>query len=123
MSHMRVAIKVILAVAAMTCGCNTKTQTHAKTDTPVTASGRRLFLDVHHFGPGKVTAQDVAGAHAKDLAVQAKHDVRFVSYWFDPESGTVQCLADAPSAEAAVAVHREAHGLLPDSIAEVQEGH
>jgi hypothetical protein len=33
------------------------------------------------------------------------------------------CLVEAPSAEAALAVHREAHGLLADRIYQVQEGH
>jgi hypothetical protein len=88
----------------------------------VPAPGKKLFMDVHHFGPGKVTAKDVAGAHAKDLATQAKHDVKYLNYWFDAESGTVMCLSEAPSAEAAIAVHKEAHGLLPDSIEQVSEG-
>jgi Protein of unknown function (DUF4242) len=34
----------------------------------------------------------------------------------------VFCLAEALSAEAATAVHREAHGLLADRIYEVVEG-
>ena len=32
------------------------------------------------------------------------------------------CLCEAPSAEAAEAVHREAHGLVADEIVEVKEG-
>jgi hypothetical protein len=84
--------------------------------------GAQLYLDVHHFGVGKVSAGDVAGAHQKDLAVGPKHDVKYLNYWFEPASGTVFCLVQAPSAEAAVAVHREAHGLLPESIAAVSEG-
>ncbi len=32
------------------------------------------------------------------------------------------CLAEAPSADAAIAVHREAHGLIPSAIEEVSEG-
>ena len=32
------------------------------------------------------------------------------------------CLAKAPNAEAAIATHREAHGLLADRIFEVVEG-
>jgi uncharacterized protein DUF4242 len=43
-------------------------------------------------------------------------------YWFDETTGKVFCLADAPSPEAAAAVHREAHGLLADEIVEVREG-
>ncbi|HEX6763926.1 MAG TPA: DUF4242 domain-containing protein [Polyangiaceae bacterium] len=84
--------------------------------------GKKLFLDVHHLGAGKATAKDVAGVHAKDLATQAKHHVSYLNYWFDEASGTVMCLVEAPSAEAAVAVHKEAHGLVADSIEEVSEG-
>jgi hypothetical protein len=84
--------------------------------------GRKLYLDVHRLGPGKVTAKDVAAAHQRDLAVQAKHQTRFLNYWFDAESGTVMCLCEAPSIEAALAVHKEAHGLMPDTIEEVIEG-
>ena len=82
----------------------------------------KLYMDVHHLGAGKVTAKDVAAAHQKDLVVGAKHDVKYLNYWFDEQTGTVQCLVEAPSAEAAVAVHKEAHGLVPDSIEEVSEG-
>ena len=84
--------------------------------------GKKLFLDVHHLGAGKVSAADVAGAHQKDLAAQGKHHARYLNYWFDAAEGTVMCLAEAPSAEAALAVHREAHGLMPDAIGEVTEG-
>lgn len=86
------------------------------------AAGMKLYLDRHDFGPGKVTAKDVAAAHRKDLAVQAKHKARFLNYWFDESTGTVTCLVEAPSAEDAVAAHKEAHGLVPDAIDEVIEG-
>lgn len=33
---------------------------------------RSTFIDVHEFGPGKVTAADVAKAHEADLAAQGK---------------------------------------------------
>jgi len=86
------------------------------------AAGNKLFLDVHHLGKGKVTAAAVADAHKKDLAAQDKHGVKFLNYWVDPDSGTVACLSEAPNSDATVATHKEAHGLLPDSIAEVTEG-
>jgi uncharacterized protein DUF4242 len=86
------------------------------------AHGRKLYMDVHHLGPGKVTAKDVAAAHQKDLAVGAKHDVKYLNYWLDEQTGTIRCLVEAPSAEAAIAVHKEAHGLVPDAIEEVSEG-
>ncbi|WP_431211540.1 nickel-binding protein [Puia sp. P3] len=47
-----------------------------------------LYLDVHHLGPGKVTAAAVAEAHAKDLAVQRKYGVHFLKYWVDEAGGT-----------------------------------
>jgi hypothetical protein len=80
-----------------------------------------LFMDVHQKVDG-LTADAVAGAHQKDLEVQDKHGVNYLKYWFDEGSGKVFCLVEAPSAEAAVAVHREAHGLVADDITEVQEG-
>ena len=43
-------------------------------------------------------------------------------YWFDEASGKVYCLVEAPDAEAAAAVHREAHGLVADEIVPVREG-
>ena len=76
----------------------------------------------HHLGAGKVTAKDVAAAHHKDLAVQVKHDMVFLNYWFDEGTGTVSCLVEAPTAADAIAAHKEAHGLLPDTIDEVIEG-
>jgi len=80
-----------------------------------------LYLDSHHHVDG-LTAEAVAGAHARDLETQGKHGVNYLKYWFDEETGQVFCLIDAPSKEAAVAVHREAHGLLADAIVEVKEG-
>jgi hypothetical protein len=84
--------------------------------------GAKLFMDVHRLGKGNVTPAALMEAHAKDLAVQAKHGVRCLNYWLHEATGTVFCLIEAPSAEHAVGVHREAHGLIPDSIAEVIEG-
>jgi hypothetical protein len=78
-------------------------------------------MDTHKHVPG-LTAEAVAGAHARDLEVQAKHGVSYHRYWFDEATGTVFCLVEAPSKEAAIAVHREAHGLVADDIVEVREG-
>ena len=80
-----------------------------------------LYMDIHHKVDG-LTADAVKGAHAADLATQEKHGVNYRSYWFDEGSGKVFCLVEAPNAEAAAAVHREAHGLVADEIIEVQEG-
>ena len=80
-----------------------------------------LFMDVHNKVDG-LTADAVAGAHQRDLEVQEKHGVNYLKYWFDEGSGKVFCLVEAPDADAAAAVHREAHGLVADDITEVQEG-
>lgn len=80
-----------------------------------------LFMDVHEHVEG-LTADAVAQAHARDLEVQAVHEVSYRQYWFDEGSGRVFCLVDAPDADAAATVHREAHGLVADSITPVQEG-
>ena len=80
-----------------------------------------LFMDVHDKVEG-LTAEAVAGAHQKDLETQDKYGVNYLRYWFDEGSGKVFCLVDAPDAEAAETVHREAHGLVADQITPVQEG-
>jgi Protein of unknown function (DUF4242) len=80
-----------------------------------------LYMDVHHKVDG-LTAEAVAGAHARDLEVQDAHGVNYLQYWFDEGSGKVFCLVDAPNADAAHACHREAHGLVADEITEVQQG-
>ncbi|MFN8454536.1 MAG: DUF4242 domain-containing protein [Anaerolineae bacterium] len=80
-----------------------------------------LYMDVHKGITG-LTAEAVAGAHEKDLKVQPKHGVKYLKYWFNEADGTVFCLVEAPSKEAAAAVHREAHGLVADELIEVKEG-
>jgi hypothetical protein len=80
-----------------------------------------LFMDVHSFDDG-VDVEDVVRAHLADLVTQAKYDVRYLRYWVDEDSGRVFCLVEAPSADAAMTVHREAHGLVAQEIFQVQEG-
>src|SRR5579864_6261828 len=81
-----------------------------------------LYLDLHEFGAGNVKASDVAAAHQKDLAVQKKYGVSFLNYWVDEKAGTVFCLAEAPDSNALVMTHKEAHGLIPKDVKEVQQG-
>lgn len=80
-----------------------------------------LYMDVHRNMDG-LTAEVVRLAHQKDLEIQQKYGVRYLRYWFDEGLGKVFCLVEAPSKEAAHAVHREAHGQIADEIFEVQEG-
>lgn len=81
-----------------------------------------LFMDVHEQLPSGTRFEDVVGAHAADIATQGAHGVRYTNYWVDEAHGKAFCLIDAPTAAAAVAVHRESHGLVADHIWEVREG-
>jgi hypothetical protein len=81
-----------------------------------------LFMDVHESLPKGATADDVAHAHEADLRTQARYGVRYVKYWVDAGAGKAFCLVEAPDAESAARVHREAHGLVADRIFEVREG-
>ena len=80
-----------------------------------------LYMDVHRKVEG-LTAEAVAGAHQKDLAVQGQHGVTYHKYWFNEDTGQVFCLVEAPDKDAANRVHKEAHGLVADELVEVQEG-
>lgn len=80
-----------------------------------------LYMDVHTIDGG-VATDDVAKAHVADLQTQGQYDVRYLRYWVDERNGKVFCLVEAPSKDAAAAVHREAHGLVADAIFQVQEG-
>ena len=80
-----------------------------------------MYMDKHKNVEG-LTAEAVAGAHARDMEVQGKHGANYLRYWFNQDEGTVFCLVDAPNKEAAAAVHREAHGLVANEITEVSEG-
>ncbi len=80
-----------------------------------------LFIDVHNHVAG-LTPDGVAHAHEADLKTQEKYDVKYLRYWYAEGSGTVFCVIEAPNNDAAIAVHREAHGLLADELTEVKEG-
>jgi len=80
-----------------------------------------LYMDVHTLGDA-VTMEDVAKAHAADLQLQDEYDVKYLRYWVDEPGGKIFCLVDAPDAEAANTVHREAHGLVADEVHLVREG-
>lgn len=76
-----------------------------------------LYLDVHTV-PG-ATPEDLRKAHEADMAVQSKHGVNYRKYWLNEKCGKVFCLVEAPDAEAAMRVHREAHGLVAEKIIEI----
>ena len=80
-----------------------------------------LYMDIHRNVEG-LTAEGAAEGHKKDLEVQGKHGVEYLHYWLNEAEGTIFCLCQAPSKEAAEAVHREAHGGVATEIFEVKEG-
>jgi hypothetical protein len=88
---------------------------------PIEEATMPLYIDVHTIDGG-VSVDDVAKAHLADLQTEGKHDVRYLRYWVDEEAGKVFCLVEAPSADAASTVHREAHGLVAQEVYQVQEG-
>jgi hypothetical protein len=76
-----------------------------------------IFLDRHELSG--LTASDIAEAHRKDLEVQERYGVRFLTYWFDATRGNGFCLIDAPDIETAMRVHDEAHGDVAKHVIEV----
>ena len=85
-------------------------------------SKNNLYIDVHYLPDGKVKYEDVAAAHAKDLATESKYGVQFIKYWVDESKGVVYCLSSAPDSSAITSTHREAHGLIPQTIYKVEDG-
>jgi len=77
-------------------------------------------MDTHKV-EGGVSAEAVAAAHQKDLETQDKYGVKYLRYWVDEADGKLFCLVEADNAEDAVAVHRDAHGMVADEIYPVTE--
>jgi class 3 adenylate cyclase len=78
-----------------------------------------MYIDIHD-APG-VSIDDVARAHLADEKVQDKYGVRYHKYWLNQKNGKIYCMCTAPNADAANAVHREAHGLVAQKLIEVTE--
>jgi class 3 adenylate cyclase len=76
-----------------------------------------IFMDRHDVRDA--TAEAVAAAHQEDLRVQAQHACKSLTYWYDEQRGTAFCLIEAPTAAAVRALHRDAHGLIPNVVIEV----
>jgi uncharacterized protein DUF4242 len=81
-----------------------------------------LFMDVHRSLPDGATAEDVAKAHQADVEIQDRYGVRYLNYWAAADEGKVFCLVEAPDADTARTVHKEAHGLVADEIYPVVQG-
>lgn len=65
------------------------------------------FMDVHHGMTG-LTSDQLKEAHQADLSLEKEEGVHFKKAWADPQSGTVYCLSEGPSADAVQRVHERA---------------
>ncbi len=118
-------MKILFALFVFTAFSISTVRSNAqgRSDTSAeTVAGKNLYIDVHELGPGKVKYEDVAKAHAKDLAVENKYGVHFLKYWVDEDKGLVYCLSSASDSSAIRKTHAEAHGLLPQYIYKVTDG-
>jgi class 3 adenylate cyclase len=76
-----------------------------------------MYLDRHDM-PG-ISPEELAQAHMLDLAAQDQYGVRYHTYWFDPGSGSVFCMAEGPNREAVEAVHQGSHGQRASVVIEL----
>ncbi|HEY7535459.1 MAG TPA: nickel-binding protein [Thermodesulfobacteriota bacterium] len=76
-----------------------------------------IYMDRHYVEDA--TRHALTLAHEKDLKVQDKYKVKFLTYWFDEARSTTFCLVSAPNKEAVLKTHSEAHGLVPNEVIEV----
>ena len=76
-----------------------------------------FYMDIHTIEG--VTPEALAHAHAADAEAQATHGVNYLKYWINEHRCKACCLVDAPTPEAAMAVHREARGFVAGKIIEV----
>jgi AraC-like DNA-binding protein len=77
-----------------------------------------IYMDRHDIRG--VTAEQVAAIHQHDLRIEHKYGCRALTYWFDEKRGTAFCLIEAPEKISVEAMHREAHGQVPNWIIEVE---
>lgn len=76
-----------------------------------------IYIDRHYVEGA--TQHALAHAHEKDLKIQDKYGIKFMTYWFDEGRCTTFCLVDAPDKKALQEAHNEAHGMVPHEIIEV----
>lgn len=75
-----------------------------------------IFVDRHDLTG--MTPADIAELHVRDLEIQDRYGVRFLTYWFDDARKTGFCLIEAPDAETAMRVHEQAHGGRASDVVE-----
>jgi hypothetical protein len=116
-------VTLLFAAAAMIASCDQPAVTVEAAATKAPAKDSiGLYIDVHNLEPGKVTYEAVMDAHRKDLATQGKYGVKFHKFWVDEEKGKVYCLSSAANPQAVSNTHKEAHGLVPESVYAVTDG-
>ncbi|HXV83297.1 MAG TPA: nickel-binding protein [Candidatus Binatia bacterium] len=76
-----------------------------------------VYMDRHYIEGA--TRHAVADAHQKDLALQDKYHVKFITYWFDEMRSTAFCLIEAADRKTIERAHAEAHGSIPNEVLEV----
>jgi class 3 adenylate cyclase len=80
-----------------------------------------LYMDIHK-NVRDTAIEDIAAAHHLDVEAQGAYGVKYLRWWFNRDIGSIYCLVDAPSKQAANDVHKQAHGLIADEIVEVDSG-
>lgn len=75
-----------------------------------------IYMDRHE---APLTPAEVVEGHKKDMKIQHKFQCQSLTYWFDEDKKLVFCLIKAPSKEAVIKMHDEAHGGVPTQIIEV----
>jgi phenolic acid decarboxylase len=119
---MKIRIVLLMLTVFAVNSFHSSAQTSVSETPAPKAIGKNLYIDVHQLEPGKVKYEDVAKAHAKDLAVEKKYGVNFIKYWVNEEKGLVYCLSSSADTESIRKTHAEAHGLLPGHIYQVTNG-
>src|SRR5262245_56647275 len=76
-----------------------------------------VYMDRHYVEDA--TRHAVADEHQKDLELQDKYKIQFLNYWFDEVRSTAFCLIEAPDRRTIERAHKEAHGLIPNEVIEV----
>jgi len=76
-----------------------------------------VYMDRHYIEGA--TRHAIADAHQKDLALQDKYQVKFLTYWFDETRSTAFCLIEAANRETIERAHNDAHGSVPNEVLEV----
>jgi len=75
------------------------------------------YLDRHDSVD--ISPAELAQMHLADLSVQNRYGVEYLTYWYDHQRHTANCLVRAPDPETALDVHADAHGAMPSEIIEV----